>query len=116
MRRNCLIPPDDGKLPEDGVTDGGAIDAVFKHLAATLVQQAHLCPLPITQNPIYWEYDHALWLYPAPNGIFLGDRTGQQAVVNFEQTSLSNPGCFADDGSFLVYRPATGVVEFSAVP
>ena len=108
MRRNCLIPPDDGKLPEDDAADGGASDAVFKHLAATLVQQAHLCPLPITQNPIYWEYDHALWLYPAPNGIFLGDRTGQQALVNFEQTALSNPGCFADDGSFLVYRPATG--------
>lgn len=116
MRRNCLIPPDDAKAPEDGAADGGASDAVFKHLAATLVQQAHLCPLPMTQNPIYWEYDHALWLYPAPNGIFLGDRTGRQAVVNFEQTSLANPGCFADDGSFLVYRPAYGTVEFSAVP
>ena len=33
-----------------------------------------------------------------------------------KDTALVNPGCFADDGSFAVYRPATREVEFSAVP
>ena len=116
MRRNCLMPPDDDKLPEIAPGDEWANRPVFKHLAATMVQQAHLCPLPITQSPIYWEYDHSLWLYPAPNCIFLGDRTEQQSLANFEETSLANPGCFSDDGSFLLYIPATGECSFSAVP
>jgi DNA polymerase epsilon subunit 2 len=88
---------------------------LFRHLAATLVQQAHLAPLPISQLPVYWEHDHALRLYPAPHCVVLGDRTEQQALAKFEDTELVNPGCFADDGSFAVYRPATREVEFSAV-
>jgi len=111
MRRNCLIPPDDSKLDATEVAA-----PTFQHLAATLVKQAHLCPLPITQTPIYWEFDHALWLYPAPNAVFLGDRSEHQATTNFEETCLSNPGSFSTDGSFLVYCPATGETQFSAVP
>ena len=57
---------------------------LFKHLAATLVQQAHLTPLPIQQTPVYWDYDHALRLYPAPHCVILGDRTEQQALAKFE--------------------------------
>mmetsp|Transcript_5497 Transcript_5497/g.20762 ORF Transcript_5497/g.20762 Transcript_5497/m.20762 type:complete len:632 (-) Transcript_5497:1071-2966(-) len=87
---------------------------LFKHLAATLVQQAHLTPLPIQQTPVYWDYDHALRLYPAPHCVILGDRTEQQALAKFEDTAFANPGCFADDGSFAVYFPATRAVEFSA--
>jgi DNA polymerase epsilon subunit 2 len=34
----------------------------------------------------------------------------------YRYTELVNPGSFADDGSFAVYRPATREVEFSAVP
>lgn len=89
---------------------------LFKHLAATLVQQAHLTPLPIQQTPVYWEHDHALRLYPAPHCVILGDRTEQQALAKFEDTDFANPGCFADDGSFAVYIPATRAVEFSAAP
>jgi len=121
MRRNCKRPPDDSKLPEDTSAD---CRPLFQHLVSTLVQQAHLCPLPITQAPIYWQYDHALWLYPAPTCIFLGDRTERQSVANHTtkyesspySTTLANPGCFGgDDGEFLVYAPATGSVSFSAV-
>ena len=89
---------------------------LFKHLAATLVQQAHLAPLPLSQAPVFWEHDHALRLYPAPHCVVLGDRTEQQALAKFEDTELVNPGCFADDGSFAVYRPATRETEFSAAP
>ena len=89
---------------------------LFKHLAATLVQQAHLAPLPISQTPVFWEHDHALRLYPAPHCVVLGDRTEQQALAKFEDTELVNPGCFADDGSFAVYRTATRETEFSAAP
>ena len=99
---------------EDETNEASA--AAFRHLAATVVQQAHLSPLPVAQAPVYWQHDHALWLYPAPHMVVLGDRTEQQASAKFEDTELVNPGCFADDGSFAVYRPATREVEFSAVP
>ena len=89
---------------------------LFRHLAATVVQQAHLSPLPVAQAPVYWQHDHALWLYPAPHMVVLGDRTEQQALAKFEDTELVNPGCFADDGSFAVYKPATRQVQFSVVP
>jgi len=33
---------------------------------------------------VYWDYDHALRLYPAPHCVILGDRTEQQALAKFE--------------------------------
>ena len=92
---------------------------LFLHLAMTLVQQSHLSPLPLTQMPIYWERDQAMWLYPAPNAIFLGDRSETQCkmtdVCGRVGTTMVNPGCFADDGSFAIYNPSEGAVDLSAV-
>ena len=31
-----------------------------------MLDQAHLCPLPPLQRPVYWNYDYALRLYPVP--------------------------------------------------
>ena len=33
-------------------------------LAKTLLEQGHLCPMPLSARPVYWAYDHALRLYP----------------------------------------------------
>lgn len=38
-------------------------------LAQTLLDQAHLAPLPLTVRPILWGYDHALRLYPMPTTV-----------------------------------------------
>lgn len=37
-----------------------------------LLAQAHLSPLPLGQQPRYWEHDHALTLYPAPDVVGAG--------------------------------------------
>ena len=37
-----------------------------EHLLKTIVDQAHLCPLPPTEAAVYWQLDHTLWLHPAP--------------------------------------------------
>ena len=47
MRRNCIIPP---KLSGEG-------DEISMHLLKTLIDQAHLSPLPLHVSPLYWEYD-----------------------------------------------------------
>ena len=36
-------------------------------VAYTLIDQGHLSPLPLSVQPIHWEHDHALRLYPLPD-------------------------------------------------
>ncbi|KAK8550103.1 hypothetical protein V6N12_038834 [Hibiscus sabdariffa] len=103
MRRSCLIPPSTEET-----------DDPFEHLVATITHQSHLCPLPLFVQPIIWNYDHCLHLYPTPHTIVLGDKSEQKA---FKYTGITcfNPGSFSDDSTFVAYRPCTQEVEFSAL-
>ncbi|KAG0263305.1 DNA polymerase epsilon subunit 2 [Actinomortierella ambigua] len=56
LRRNCVIPPREDVL-------------IQKQLVRTVIDGAHLCPLPLSVRPVYWAYDHALRLYPAPDAV-----------------------------------------------
>lgn len=38
-------------------------------LVATIIHQSHLCPLPLSIQPIIWNYDHCLHLYPTPHTV-----------------------------------------------
>lgn len=40
-----------------------------KYLVSTILDQAHLCPLPQSARPVLWEFDHALRLYPMPSAV-----------------------------------------------
>jgi hypothetical protein len=37
------------------------------------MSQAHLCPLPISAQPVYWQYDHALRLAPLPDALIIAE-------------------------------------------
>lgn len=41
----------------------------FEQLVTTLTHQSHLCPLPLSVQPIIWNYDHCLRLYPTPHTV-----------------------------------------------
>lgn len=43
----------------------------FLQLVATITHQSHLCPLPLTVQPVIWNYDHCLHLYPTPQTVLL---------------------------------------------
>ncbi|GLU18413.1 hypothetical protein SLE2022_347170 [Rubroshorea leprosula] len=103
MRRSCLIPPSTEETNDP-----------FEHLVATITHQSHLCPLPLFIQPIIWNYDHCLHLYPTPHTIVLGDRSEQRA---FKYTGITcfNPGSFSSDSTFVAYRPCTQEVEFSSL-
>uniref|UniRef100_A0A0E0AWE4 DNA polymerase II subunit 2 n=1 Tax=Oryza glumipatula TaxID=40148 RepID=A0A0E0AWE4_9ORYZ len=103
MRWSCLIPPTTEETSDP-----------FEHLVATITHQSHLCPLPLTVQPIIWNYDHCLRLYPTPHTIVLGDKSEQKAF-KYAGITCFNPGSFANDSSFAAYRPCTKEVELSAL-
>lgn len=87
MRRSCLLPPstEETSDPFEHVSSFSSLhlQACFtKHptrilmyplfllqLVATIVHQSHLCPLPLNVQPIIWNYDHCLQLYPSPQTV-----------------------------------------------
>ncbi|CAC34504.1 DNA polymerase epsilon subunit B-like protein [Arabidopsis thaliana] len=103
MRRSCLVTPSSEETNDP-----------FKHLVYTITHQSHLCPLPLMVQPIIWNYDHALRLYPTPHTIVLGDKS-EQEVCKFGGTTCFNPGSFSTDSTFVAYRPSTQEVELSAL-
>ncbi|GAB2282872.1 DNA-directed DNA polymerase epsilon, subunit B [Dionaea muscipula] len=103
MRRSCLLPPSTDETSDP-----------FGHLVATLIHQSHLCPLPLSAQPIIWNYDHSLHLYPTPHTIILGDKC-EQKVFNYGGVVCFNPGSFSNDSTFVAYHPCTREVELLAL-
>eukprot|EP01134_Creolimax_fragrantissima_P004023 CFRG4023T1 len=104
MQRHCVIPPDTRET-----------DLVHKHLVKTLLDQASLCPLPLSIRPIHWGYDHAMRLYPHPDVLILADKH-DQFCIEYEETQCFNPGSFYQSGfSFTAYWPASKTVEPSCL-
>jgi len=62
----------------------------FDALCATLLQESHLCPLPLEYQPVVWELDHAMWLYPMPHGLVLADAEPAARSV-FDTCAIVNP-------------------------
>jgi DNA polymerase epsilon subunit 2 len=60
MRRHCIIQP---QFDEETTE-------ISHHLVKTLLDQSHLCPLPLHIQPVYWNFDHHLSLFPAPDVVF----------------------------------------------
>lgn len=56
--------------------------AMWQHLSLTLLQQSHLCPLPLLQQPVLWQYDHALQLYPLPHAVIVADGSPQESYTH----------------------------------
>ncbi|KND04980.1 DNA polymerase epsilon noncatalytic subunit [Spizellomyces punctatus DAOM BR117] len=104
MRRGSIVPP-----RED-------VDvSLERHLVATLIDQAHLCPLPPAARPTYWGYDHALRLYPQPHLLVLADKH-ESYSVDYEGCKCINPGSFGGaEFEFMVYHPATKSCQASKI-
>ena len=101
-RRSCVVRP---------LSEGLELN---QHLTKSLIDGAHLCPLPPNESPVYWQHDHALWLHPAPEVLILADRQWS-FQHHYNETLVFNPGNFASDLSWMVYRPSTKEVEASSL-
>lgn len=75
----------------------------------TILDQAHLSPLPLNIRPVLWDYDHALRLYPMPTTVrplsvvvsraerlqlILADKFDPYKLV-YEDCLVFNPGSFS---------------------
>jgi len=90
-------------------------DDIPQQFAKTLTSQGHLCPLPGEMCPVYWPYDHALYLYPLPDVVIVGDRFGGFTAEHMECT-VFNPGPFARNNfNFKVFIPSSRQVEDSEI-
>lgn len=98
LRRHCIMDPKDD---------------MSAHLCKTLIEQAHLCPLPIHLQPVYWEYDHALALYPTPHTLIVGDQTNIDAPLVHNGCNYVTVGPFGVDHRFVEFSPYTGHAEFN---
>lgn len=97
LRRNYLP-----QIP----TGTGSVSAL-----QTVLEQAHLCPLPLSVQPRVWEYDHSLTVYPQPHFLVVAEQS-QPAKLEQDDCIGINPGSFATcECSFSIIYPLLGRVE-----
>ena len=132
--RSCNLVKVPSERPPTNEEASTAPSALLRHTAATLLQQSHLSPVPLSVQPVYWTHDHSLYLWPSPHLLVLGDRTmeggrqGWAEIGTGEDSSrlpkVASPGCFSRSdtstskvggGEFLLYRPYNGTVELCEV-
>jgi len=111
LRRHALFPP----VAESATELTGL-------LASVLTEQGHLCPVHLNKQPIYWNFDHALRLYPLPKVLVIADAGAQQFEwglpaaneTDSEAGLCINPGSFSSDGGgFICYWPQEGKARFN---
>ncbi|KAI1321746.1 DNA-directed DNA polymerase epsilon, subunit B [Mortierella claussenii] len=101
--RNCIVSP--------------STDVVIqKQLVRTIIDGAHLSPLPLTTRQVTWAYDHSLRIYPIPDALILADRF-EAYNFKYQKCHCMNPGSFpTSDYSWLVYHPSTQTSDICQIP
>ncbi|KAF8782731.1 DNA polymerase epsilon subunit 2 like protein [Argiope bruennichi] len=80
-----------------------------------VIANGHLLPLPLNVAPVYWEYDHALSLYPLPDVVVCADKYDPYTVTS-SNSIFFNPGSLPRSNfSFKVYFPSAKQVEDSEI-
>jgi DNA polymerase epsilon subunit 2 len=70
-------------------------------LLKTVVDQGHL--LPVAKEPIYWNFDHAMRLYPLPDALFLGGSSAAEEQQAYDGCDAAHLGSFSKRGSYCTY-------------
>lgn len=97
-------------IPEGDNEDGAALRAPLCRLLKTVLDQGNL--VPVAGVPVYWNYSHALALYPLPNCLVVsGD--GGAAHENYWDCDVIQTASFSKHSSYAVYRPGAGADDDS---
>ncbi|KAA6391498.1 MAG: DNA polymerase epsilon subunit 2 [Streblomastix strix] len=68
----------------------------------TLVDQGTLSPLPLNLQPVFWNYGHALDLFPLPDHIVIGDNWAM-TELKVEDSKYANTGSFTSTSHFFAF-------------
>ena len=112
MQRHALLTPSTAAATTRSTK---SVSSEHRHYLHSLLSQSHLSPFTLDTQPVYWQYDAALSLYPLPHVLFLLDSCAP-FEVDTDGCLCVNPGSLGKDGSFAVYYPASGKVEPSKTP
>ncbi|RKP22125.1 DNA polymerase epsilon, subunit B [Rozella allomycis CSF55] len=55
------------KVHRNAILEPRHTDLFKSHLVSTILKSHHLLPFPLHIQPIYWDFDHSLSLFPNPN-------------------------------------------------
>jgi len=111
LRQHCLISPR-SMYHDENTNNYNMREQYISHAMQTMLDQGHLLPLPLTSNPIYWSYDHAMRMYPIPDALILGDTSAnKQYYENCNGCDVVVPGLFSKEFNFIVYKPVVEDVE-----
>eukprot|EP00889_Picochlorum_renovo_P002952 jgi/Picre1/29982/NNA_005358.t1 len=113
LRGLSILPPPMPSFSEDGEDYMRHAAFFFDQTCSTVIQESHLCPVPLDYQPIIWEWDHSLYIYPNPHGLILADSEPAAECV-FDTCHCLNPGPLAS-GSFGAWNPSEGVMELCHV-
>ncbi len=122
LRRNAILPPKNASRDNDDDDDESmmeeeeeeatttnknrtTMDDLIQHSIKTILDQGHLCPVPLQTTPIYWQYDHAMRLYPPPDILVLSESTTKRYSEKYHDVEVMNPGPFNVNYEFLVIKP-----------
>ncbi|KAI0987922.1 hypothetical protein GJ496_001174 [Pomphorhynchus laevis] len=79
---------------------------ISQHMIRTILSQAHLCPLPLSYQPIYWRYDHALRLDVLPDLLIIADSSCPVFSEKQNDCLIVNPNSFSSGQFyFTTYQP-----------
>ncbi|XP_050336121.1 DNA polymerase epsilon subunit 2 [Bactrocera neohumeralis] len=91
-------------------------DNIEQHFARTLICQNHLTPIHPIAMPVHWDFDSALWLYPLPDLVVIGDSCQSFSTTQHGCTVLNTGSFVKSKFAFKVYIPASRTVEDSEIP
>ena len=101
MLKQCASKPEDASPTE--------------LVVRAVLDQAHLLPLPQFTSPVFFGQADALNLFPLPSVLVLAADVNDPFFLEYCGCGVLNPGSFAADASFVVYRPSSMSAEFSRV-
>ncbi|KAF9433469.1 DNA-directed DNA polymerase epsilon, subunit B [Entomortierella beljakovae] len=103
LLRNCIVAPSSDVV-------------IQKQLVRTIIDGAHLSPLPLTTRQVSWAYDHSLRIYPIPDALILADKF-EAYNFKYQKCHCMNPGGFpTSDYSWMVYHPASRHSDICQIP
>jgi DNA polymerase epsilon subunit 2 len=104
QRKQIMLP----RAEEDSNKAGENMDEdchrkLQHRLIKTLLDQSHL--LPLQGVPIFWNYDHALRLYPLPDALILGGDAIKECFHEiYGGCHVIHAGSMGESGSYAVFR------------